>query len=80
MKIISLASFGIALFTALAAATPVEPNTVEARAEQGVLIKYDGKCSKKDNSCKFKGQGGKTTFCHCKFKKVFLPPSDIVDL
>ncbi|PLB38732.1 uncharacterized protein BDW47DRAFT_104765 [Aspergillus candidus] len=76
MQLISLASMGLVLFAAVGAvASPMDNNALdvndnlEVRDEAATLIKYHGHCSKKNNSCKFKGQHGKTSFCHCKFKK-----------
>ncbi|KAF7592939.1 hypothetical protein BBP40_012264 [Aspergillus hancockii] len=75
MKFTSL-SLGLVLFSALGAvASPVDAasaNRVEVREEAGdagILIKYDGTCSKKNNECKYKAQNGKTAFCKCQVKK-----------
>ncbi|KAK1138769.1 hypothetical protein N8T08_002000 [Aspergillus melleus] len=75
MKLTSLASLGIVLFTAMGTlGSPVDSgslasNDLDARDEAGIMIRYDGKCSKKDNSCRYKSQNGRTAFCKCQFKR-----------
>ncbi|PLB44592.1 antifungal protein precursor [Aspergillus steynii IBT 23096] len=75
MKFLSIASLSLILFTAMGVlGSPIESealasNDLDARDEAGILIKYPGTCSKKNNNCRYKSQNGRTAFCKCKFKK-----------
>nr|AWO72254.1 antifungal protein [Epichloe festucae] len=48
-------------------ATPINSriNPVDARAETGILITYEGTCSRAKNECKYKNQNNKDTFVKC---------------